>query len=99
MLAEADQTPNAAVLIPASATDAETKAHLEELRRYVAQVFRSGRGQHDALFRSEIPTPEGFAADLADVLEEARNRILRMSRDRRPPAEQTRRDRPILRGP
>jgi hypothetical protein len=51
------------------------------------------------MFRAEIETPDGFDADLAGVIEEARNRIFREGRVHHLPPDDPPGDRPILSGP
>lgn len=88
-----------AVLVPASRTDAESMDNLAELRFGLRNTFRQTSDQNKSALLSDIDTPDAFDADLAGVLEEARNRLFRAVQA--PPAGPDRQivERPILRGP
>lgn len=81
-----------AVLVPASRTDEETMSNLAELRYGLRATFRHGA------VHGELSGADAFDSDLAAVLEEARNRLLRQSGPALPDDDPPGR-RPILRGP
>lgn len=101
VLAEIDRRglSRTAVLVPASRTDQETTKNLDELRFGLRRTFRNTASRPDPMFRAEIETPDGFDADLAGVIEEARNRIFREGRVHHLPPGDPPGDRPILNGP
>jgi FxsC-like protein len=101
ILAEADRRGlgTAAVLVPVNHADAETRRNSDELTFRLRQTFRNSTRRPAAVFRSRIETPDGFAADLAHVLEAARNRLFWEGQVHRLPSGESTEERPILRGP
>ncbi|MEU4243733.1 FxsC protein [Actinoplanes sp. NPDC026619] len=100
ILAEIDRRGlgEAVVLIPANRTDRESMENLAELRFGLRTTFKQSWRQSQALLHRDIGTGEAFDADLAGVLEEARNRLFRTSGPR-PGGDETMIERPILHGP
>ncbi len=95
-----ETTSGAAVLVPAGHDDEQTLTYLDQLTDALGQVFgRSINTRMDTTaFRSDIPSPEVFDAELGVILERSRNRMFRTETvHRRPPG--TSGQRPILRGP
>jgi FxsC-like protein len=90
--------PNAAVLVPVSTADEESERSREELMFDVEQTLVRFLGRPDALYSGRLPTPESFEGQLAETLEEGRNRMFRAARPRST-ARSSAGDRPILRGP
>ncbi|AEV82397.1 hypothetical protein ACWT_1379 [Actinoplanes sp. SE50] len=93
-------TTAAAVLVPAGQDDEQTLTHLHQLKATLSRVF--GRRMNTRMdppeFRSEIPSPAVFDAELGGILERSRNRMFRTDPvHRRPPGPSG--QRPILRGP
>jgi FxsC-like protein len=101
LLAEIDSKGlgGTAVLVPASGADAETMENRDELRSGLRHAFRRTLDQPGALWRGEIGTQDAFDADLAGVIEEARNRLFRDGHSPHPPPGLPAATRPILRGP
>jgi FxsC-like protein len=101
ILAEIDRRGlgDTAVLVPASRADRETMENLPELRFGLRTTFRRGIREPRSLLRTEIGTPAAFDADLAGILEEARNRLFRLGATSVTPPDEPRVERPILRGP
>jgi FxsC-like protein len=101
ILAEIDHRGlgDTAILVPASRIDAETMDNLPELRFGFRATFKQSVRQAHSLLRTDIGSPDTFDADLAGILEEARNRLFRVGRPRLPAAAEPMIDRPILRGP
>jgi len=102
VLSEADRAGlsfTTAVLVPSSAADPETVHNRDQLRFDVQQSLPHHVAKPEALFRLEIPTAEAFDVDLADMLEEARNRTFRTDRARHATPGAATGDRPILEGP
>ncbi|WP_306208516.1 FxsC protein [Actinoplanes sp. RD1] len=101
VLAEIDRRGlgDTALLVPASQLDEETTQHLAELRFGLRTTFRAAASGRQPLVRTEIPSSHDFDADLAGLLEEARNRLFRGSRLPRSPDDGPAVPRPILRGP
>jgi FxsC-like protein len=90
----------AAVLVPAGHDDEQTMTYLDQLTNALGQVFgrRINTRMDTPAFRSEIPNPEVFDAELGVILERSRNRMFRTDTvHRRPPGRSG--QRPILRGP
>lgn len=101
VLAEADRRGlgGTAVLVPASQTDPETERNLDELGFDLRQTLRNSAKRPGTLFRTHIGTVDNFDTDLANVLEEARNRVFTEGRVHNLPLGQSSSERPILRGP
>ncbi|GGK72258.1 FxsC protein [Mangrovihabitans endophyticus] len=101
MLADIDRRGlgDAAMLVPASSDDAETMDNLPRLRFGFRRTFRRSSGQSHSLMRTEIGDTDAFDADLAGVLEEARNRLFRAETTGTRDNGVTVAKRPILRGP
>jgi FxsC-like protein len=89
----------AAVMIPWSSDDAETRAKTSELASIVSRTFpRNMRRPHTTTFRQSVLTNDAFRSDLQVVLEESRNRVIASGTLRRPlPGASG--SRPILEGP
>ncbi|XVV14832.1 FxsC protein [Actinoplanes sp. CA-131856] len=100
ILAEIDRRGlgDTVVLVPASRSDRESMDNLAELRFGLRRTFRESWQQAQAHLHSDLGTAEAFDADLAGVLEEARNRLFRSGAE---PVETGGPvvERPILRGP
>lgn len=101
VLAEADRRGlgGTAVLAPANQTDLETERNLDELGFDLRQTLRNSAKRPGTLFRTRIGTVDNFDTDLANVLEEARNRVFTEGRVHNLPLGQSSSERPILRGP
>lgn len=89
----------AAVMIPWSSEDAETRSRTPELTTAVGRTFpRNMRRPHTTTFRPSVLTDETFRSDLQIVLEESRNRVIARGTLRRSlPGPSG--SRPILEGP
>lgn len=89
----------AAVMIPWSTEDTETRSRSAELTTAVGRTFpRNMRRPHTTTFRPSVLTHEAFRSDLQVVLEESRNRVI-ASGTRRRPLSGNSGNRPILEGP
>ncbi|WP_305788158.1 FxsC protein [Symbioplanes lichenis] len=101
VLAEIDSRGlgDTALLVPASRLDDETTEHLAELRFGLRTTFRAAAAGPQSLVRSEVPSVHAFDADLAGLLEEARNRLFRGGGADASSEEGPLVPRPILRGP
>jgi FxsC-like protein len=92
------QESTAAVLIPWSLEDEETRLNNDDLRHSIRQTFPNiTKRRDDVMFRSSVLTAESFGADLPVVLEVARNRLFTQGTVYRRPPEPP--GRPILEGP
>lgn len=100
LLAEIDRRglDDAVVLVPANRADRESMDNLAELRFGLRTTFRESWRHSPAVLHRDIDTAEAFDADLAGVLEEARNRLFRTGTPW-PDADEPVVKRPILRGP
>jgi FxsC-like protein len=100
VLAEIDRRGlgDAVVMVPASRTDRESMENLAELRFGLRSTFRQSWKQSQTLLHRDIATAEAFDADLAGILEEARNRLFRTGGPP-PGGDEPIVERPILRGP
>ena len=89
----------AAVMIPWSAEDLETRREAAELNAAVRRTFpANSRRQHTTTFRPSVLTNASFGSDLQAVLAESRNRVIANGTLRRPlPGPSA--GRPILEGP
>jgi FxsC-like protein len=89
----------AAVMIPWSAEDIETRQQAAELNAAVRRTFpANSRRQHTTTFRPSVLTNASFGSDLQAVLAESRNRVIASGTLRRPlPGPSA--SRPILEGP
>ncbi|GAA0535407.1 hypothetical protein GCM10010172_15770 [Paractinoplanes ferrugineus] len=100
ILAEIDRRGlgEAVVMVPASRTDRESMENVAELRFGLRSTFKQSWKQSQTLLHRDIATADAFDADLAGVLEEARNRLFRTD-STRPATDEPIVERPILRGP
>lgn len=101
ILAEIDRRGlgDTAVLVPASRADGESMDNVAELRHGLRSTFRRTADQNRTLLHGDIDTPDAFDADLAGILEEARNRLFRAGQSRLAGTDEAMVERPILRGP
>ncbi|MEV0157524.1 TIR-like protein FxsC [Micromonospora sp. NPDC050686] len=93
-----DQQATAAVLIPSSRDDPETREHWQSLSRACREIFDELTSD-DELYRSNIITHRAFEEELPEVLEVARNRVFRRGTVHRPPDRSTDTSPPRLDGP
>jgi FxsC-like protein len=91
--------PTSPVLIPFSETDAETVRHRDALKDVIAGVLPNNTVRQDTIFKPDVRSPEQFASDLHQVLEEALNRLLRRGHVYRTPPVAAPPTRPVLDGP
>jgi FxsC-like protein len=101
ILAEIDhrELGSTAVLVPASRSDPETMENRDELRFGLRNALRRMVDHPDAILRTDIGTQDAFDADLASVIEEARNRLFRFGPTPPPHPQDSHPERPLLRGP